>query len=105
MINGLKPYPKYKDSSVPWLGEVPVHWEVRALKHWVRINARTLDESTNPSFEFDYIDIGAVGTGRLLQKPTRMRFGVAPSRARRIVAAGDTLLSTVRDIPQSYLHL
>ena len=29
MIDGLKPYPKYKDSGVPWLGEVPEHWEVR----------------------------------------------------------------------------
>ena len=24
----LKPYPDYKDSGVPWLGEVPKHWEV-----------------------------------------------------------------------------
>ena len=24
----LKPYPDYKDSGVPWLGEVPEHWEV-----------------------------------------------------------------------------
>lgn len=28
MIDGLKPYAKYKDSGVPWLGEVPEHWEV-----------------------------------------------------------------------------
>ena len=31
MIDGLKPYPAYKDSGVPWLGEVPAHWEVRRL--------------------------------------------------------------------------
>jgi type I restriction enzyme, S subunit len=35
MINGLKPYPAYKDSGVPWLGEVPKHWEVRRLKYAV----------------------------------------------------------------------
>ena len=23
MIDGLKPYPAYKDSGVPWLGQVP----------------------------------------------------------------------------------
>ncbi len=28
MIADLKPYPVYKDSGVPWLGEVPEHWEV-----------------------------------------------------------------------------
>jgi type I restriction enzyme S subunit len=33
MIADLKPYPTYKDSGVPWLGEVPEHWEVRKLRH------------------------------------------------------------------------
>lgn len=28
MIHDLKPYPAYKDSGVPWLGDVPEHWEV-----------------------------------------------------------------------------
>lgn len=28
MIDGLKPYPVMKDPGVPWLGEVPEHWEV-----------------------------------------------------------------------------
>ena len=26
------PYPAYKPSGVPWLGDVPAHWEVRRLK-------------------------------------------------------------------------
>ena len=32
MIANLKPYAAYKDSGVPWLGEVPAHWEVRRIK-------------------------------------------------------------------------
>jgi type I restriction enzyme S subunit len=28
MIEDLKPYAEYKDSGLPWLGEVPCHWEV-----------------------------------------------------------------------------
>lgn len=28
------PYPAYKDSGVPWLGQVPEHWESIQLK-WV----------------------------------------------------------------------
>ena len=32
MIDGLEPYPAYKDSGVPWLGEVPEHWEVASAK-------------------------------------------------------------------------
>ena len=31
MIADLKPYPAMKDSGVPWLGEVPEHWDVRRL--------------------------------------------------------------------------
>ena len=30
-------YPEYKDSGVEWLGEVPVHWEVCALKRMLEI--------------------------------------------------------------------
>ena len=33
MIHDLKPYSAYKNSGVPWLGEVPAHWEVRRLKY------------------------------------------------------------------------
>ena len=28
MIDGLHPYPAYKPSGVPWLGDVPEHWDV-----------------------------------------------------------------------------
>ena len=31
MMAGLRPYPTYRDSGVPWLGEVPRHWSVRRL--------------------------------------------------------------------------
>ncbi len=36
MIDGLKPYPAMKDSGVPWLGEVPGHWEVGTLRRKLR---------------------------------------------------------------------
>jgi type I restriction enzyme S subunit len=32
MIDGLKPYPEYKDSGSRWLGAVPASWEVRNLR-------------------------------------------------------------------------
>ena len=32
MIADLKTYPMRKDSGVPWLGEVPEHWEVKRGK-------------------------------------------------------------------------
>jgi len=96
MIEKLKPYPKYKDSGVEWLGQVPAHWEVRRLKHWLRINERVLPESTPADYEFDYLDIGSVGAGRLISNAQRLLFGNAPSRARRVVRQGDTIVSMVR---------
>jgi type I restriction enzyme S subunit len=36
MIADLKPYPAYKDSGVPWLGELPEHWDVRRMKLLLR---------------------------------------------------------------------
>ena len=29
MNTKLGPYPKYKDSGIPWLGQIPEHWDVR----------------------------------------------------------------------------
>jgi len=36
MIENLKPYPQYKDSGLPWLGEVPSHWETARSKRLFR---------------------------------------------------------------------
>ncbi len=32
LVECSKPYPHYKDSVVEWLGQIPVHWEVKRLK-------------------------------------------------------------------------
>ena len=32
----LKPYPKYKDSGIQWIGEIPEGWEIRKLKYLVK---------------------------------------------------------------------
>ena len=36
MIAGLKPYPAMRDSGVPWLGQVPKHWEVTRARYLFR---------------------------------------------------------------------
>lgn len=32
MIDGLKPYPRMKESGMPWVGAIPEHWELRRMK-------------------------------------------------------------------------
>jgi type I restriction enzyme, S subunit len=66
------------------------------LKRIAAINERTLPESTDPDLSFRYVDIGAVGRGALTSEPVQMTFGESPSRARRLVSEGDTIVSTVR---------
>ncbi|MGQ0592523.1 MAG: hypothetical protein ACT4QB_07705 [Gammaproteobacteria bacterium] len=44
MIADLKPYPAYKNSGVPWLGEVPEHWEVRRQRHVVEMRVSNIDK-------------------------------------------------------------
>lgn len=54
-----------------------------------------------PFDEIEYIDISSVGTGTL-QGTQRLQIGGAPSRAKRIVRNGDTLLATVRPNLRSF---
>ena len=96
VTRGLDSSVALKPSGIEWLGEVPEHWEVKPLKRWVRLNASTLGEKTDPDFEFRYVDIGSVQTGRLAKELERIRFEAAPSRARRVLRRGDTIISTVR---------
>ncbi len=96
VTRGLDASVTLRSSGIEWLGDVTAHWVVKPLKRWVRINARTFGDKTSPDFEFRYVDIGAVKTGGLVRELERLRFEAAPSRARRVLRRGDTIISTVR---------
>ena len=93
---GLDPHPKLKSSGVAWLGDVPEHWDVKRLKWSASINDEALAEKTDPAFEMIYVDIGSVDAIRGITAVSNVVFEDAPSRARRIVRDGDTIVSTVR---------
>ena len=95
-IHAFPRYPAYRDSGVPWLGEIPAHWQVKRLKYVAAMNSDVLPEDHNPDELVSYVDISNVdATGSVLQTQA-IRFGDAPSRARRKVRSGDTIISTVR---------
>lgn len=101
----VKPYPEYKESPSRWLGKVPSHWVVKPLKRWTTINRETLPEDSAPELSFNYMDISMVGEGQLVGSPKRYRFADAPSRARRVVRDGDTVMSTVRPYLRAVHHV
>lgn len=84
------------DRVVPWINQCPPEWPLRPLKYVAKINSRTLGENTASDFEINYIDISSVDFNGRQNPAETMTFGDAPSRARRIVASGDVIISTVR---------
>ena len=52
-MSELRRYPDYKDSGVPWLGEIPSHWEAKAIKRISRIHRGA---SPRPIADSKYFD-------------------------------------------------
>jgi type I restriction enzyme S subunit len=96
VTKGLNPDVPMKDSGVEWLGEIPDHWEVKKLKNAAFLNLDTLNEDIQPDYLLNYIDIGNVTSDGSILETQEFQFKQAPSRARRKVKNGDTIISTVR---------
>lgn len=85
-----------EDRIVPWQDSLPKEFAAVPLKYLVRINPTVLREDTPLDYEIRYIDISSVSSHGEVTDVTVMPFRDAPSRARRIVKLGDTIVSTVR---------
>jgi len=76
------------------LGPIPFGWTVQRISDITEINKRTL--SRNDTLDvIDYVEISAVMKGEI-SEIARYQRGEEPSRARRRLAHGDTVISTVR---------
>jgi type I restriction enzyme S subunit len=82
------------------LGEIPRGWRVMAIADLADVNARTLGGMDRLNV-IDYIEISEVTRGQVANVARYAR-GAEPSRARRRVVHGDTVLSTVRPDRGSY---
>ncbi len=74
----------------------PTTWHLCRLKDVADINLASLPETTDPAFSFTYVDIGSVDEDGRVRDGEEITFGSAPSRARRLVRGGDSIVSTVR---------
>lgn len=92
----MKKYAEYKDSGIALVPRIPHTWEAKPLKFIADCNVRILPEKTDEEAEITYIDIGSVNYGQGICGTQEFTFANAPSRARRIVKTGDTIISTVR---------
>jgi len=79
-----------------FLPTLPAMWQRVPFKHACALNPEVLPESTREDEEIQYVDISALEDGVAELAPKTMTFGEAPSRARRLLREGDTIISTVR---------
>lgn len=96
VTRGRDPDAMMKDSGVAWLGDVPEQWEVKRLKDIAYIDLEKLPENTIPDYDLLYVDISNVDSSGNINNLQEYIFEEAPSRARKKVKSGDTILSTVR---------
>jgi type I restriction enzyme S subunit len=89
MIADLKPYAEYKESGLPWLGEVPSHWTVQpAFGAFNPNKARNIGMKEKTVLSLSY--------GRIVIKPAEKLHGLVPEsfETYQIVDPGDIVLRT-----------
>ncbi len=82
------------------LGEIPAGWEVGTLADLCRLNESSWSEKNAPE-EVNYVDLANTKNG-IIEEVQRYSWSDAPSRARRILKAGDTIIGTVRPGNRSF---
>jgi type I restriction enzyme, S subunit len=84
------PYPKYKNSGIGWLGDIPEHWNVWRFSHLFRsgmgetiLKEQLLDEGSLPVFSATELNtvFGYVESARVILKPGDL---IIPARGNSI---------------------
>jgi len=61
MIANLQPYPEYKESGLPWVGNMPAHWSANRLRHACEMRVSNVDKHTKdgelPVRLCNYVDV------------------------------------------------
>ena len=95
----MKPYPKYKDSGVSWLGQVPEHWDVKRLRHLGVLTSSGIDkvskEGERTVSMINFVDVFNSKTKRLRRGDFELMTTTAPAEKASIhqVRRGDILIT------------
>lgn len=94
MIAGLKHYPEYKDSGLPWLGQVPGHWDV--LPH--RALFEEVKEREHPNEQMLSVTItrGIIKQRDLLTGNSKKDSSRQDKSAYKLVCPGDIAYNKMR---------
>ncbi len=96
VTKGLDPTVPMKDSGIPWIGEIPAHWELRRFKHIATVTNGQVDPTKPGLFNLPLYAPNHIekGTGRLLQIESADEQGAISGKY--LVAAGQLVYSKIR---------
>ena len=96
VTKGLNPDAPMKDSGVDWIGEIPVHWEVKRFKHCVKTQSGQVDPTKQPYKEMILIAPNHIvqGTGETLDFETADEQGA--DSGKYFAEAGSVIYSKIR---------
>ena len=96
----FKPYPKYKDSGVEWLGKIPAHWKVKRVKRLFKVVNGSTPKSEEPSYwdgDIPWVtpdDLGELNSKELLEPRRFITEEGYQSCGTAMVPRGSIILST-----------
>ncbi len=82
------------------LGEIPEGWGVKALRGFSNLNPESWSRTDSPP-EVEYVDLANTKWG-VIETTQHFPWNDAPSRAKRVLRSGDTIVGTVRPGNGSY---
>ncbi len=82
------------------LGEIPEGWEVKSLRGFSNLNPESWSRTDSPP-EVEYVDLANTKWG-VIETTQHFPWNDAPSRAKRVLRSGDTIVGTVRPGNGSY---
>ena len=86
------PYPRYRDSDVEWLGEVPDHWEIRRLSHAVVLSDEKVESEDADGMLYVGLEHVESWTGQMLPLDDQL----TPESIANSFAGGDVLFGKLR---------
>jgi len=88
----------YKESGVPWLGQIPGHWSAWRFSHAVSVNGGQVDPRLAPWSEMTLIAPNHIesGTGRLLATETATEQGA--DSGKYLIRKGQVIYSKIRPV-------
>ena len=82
------------------LGEIPEGWEVKTLNYFAALNPESWSRTNHPK-GVEYVDLANTKWG-VIEATQYYSWKDAPSRAKRVLRSGDTIVGTVRPGNGSY---